>query len=140
MSITLWGLYDYIKHIYLLVTYEFQINLWIYLLIKVIGTNYQYQGRWYDAYKEKCHDTWMHISMLIIDFSLNMHCDIRQENIVLTKSLFEFFHNILWNNLRALLANSTLTVTYTHPHINGEKAKQGKQEKISFVCACGLNF
>lgn len=108
-------------------TYEFQINLWIYLLIKVIGTNYQYQGRCYDVYKEKCHDTWMHRSMLIIDFSLNMHCDIRQENIVLTKSLFEFFHNVLWNNLRALLANSALIVKHTHPRINGEKAKQGKQ-------------
>ena len=80
----------------------------------------------------------MHISMLIIDSFLNMYCDIRQENIMLAKSLFEFFHNILWKNLRGLLANPALIVISTR--INGEKAKRGKQEKISFVCACGLNF
>ena len=98
-------------------------------MIKVIGTNYEYQGRWHDVYKENCHDTCMHISMLIIDSFLNMHCDIRQENIVLAKSLFEFFHNILWKILRGLLANPALIVISTHTHASMEKRPREVSKK-----------
>ena len=71
--------------------------------------------------------------MLIIDFYLHMHCDIRQENIVLAKSLFEFFHNILWKNLKGLLANPVLTVVSTHTHSSMEKRPREVSKK-KLVC------
>ena len=58
-----------------------------------------------------------------------MHCDIRQENIVLAKSLFEFFHNILWKNLRGLLANPALIVLSTHTHASMEKKPREVSKK-----------
>ena len=58
-----------------------------------------------------------------------MHCDIRQENIVLAKSLFEFFHNILWKNLRGLLANPALIVISTHTHASMEKRPREVSKK-----------
>ena len=62
-----------------------------------------------------------------------MHCDIRQENIVLAKSLFEFFHNILWKNLKGLLANPVLTVVSTHTHSSMEKRPREVRKK-KLVC------
>ena len=75
----------------------------------------------------------MHISMLIIDFYLHIYCDIRQENIVLGKSLFEFFHNILWKNMKGLLANPVLTVVSTHTHASMEKRPREVSKK-KLVC------